>query len=51
VYPYHYRGQDVTAFASSLKGSGIDVRLREWYTGAPSFKFDESTLPPGVTVR
>jgi L-ascorbate metabolism protein UlaG (beta-lactamase superfamily) len=51
VYPYHYRGQDVMAFASSLKGSGIDVRLRDWYMGAPSFKFDESTLPPGVRVR
>ena len=33
VYPYHYRGQDVVAFASSLKASGIEVRLREWYRG------------------
>ena len=31
VYPYHYRGQDVTVFAKALDGTGIDVRLREWY--------------------
>ena len=31
VYPYHYRGQDPKAFADALKGTGIDVRLRDWY--------------------
>jgi L-ascorbate metabolism protein UlaG (beta-lactamase superfamily) len=31
VYPYHYRGQDTTVFANALKGTGIDVRLRDWY--------------------
>ena len=31
VYPYHYRGQDVNIFANALKGTGIDVRLRDWY--------------------
>jgi L-ascorbate metabolism protein UlaG (beta-lactamase superfamily) len=31
VYPYHYRGQDVTVFAKALAGTGIDVRLRDWY--------------------
>jgi L-ascorbate metabolism protein UlaG (beta-lactamase superfamily) len=31
VYPYHYRGQDTQQFAKLLEGSGIDVRLREWY--------------------
>ena len=31
VYPYHYRGQDVNAFAAALKGTGIDVRQRDWY--------------------
>ena len=51
VYPYHYRGQDVTTFASLLKGTGIEVRLRDWYAGAPPFKFDESMLPPGVNLR
>jgi len=31
VYPYHYRGQDTKIFAKALEGTGIDVRLREWY--------------------
>jgi L-ascorbate metabolism protein UlaG (beta-lactamase superfamily) len=31
VYPYHYRGQDTKQFAKLLEGSGIDVRLRDWY--------------------
>jgi L-ascorbate metabolism protein UlaG (beta-lactamase superfamily) len=31
--PYHYNGQDPQAFADALKGSGIDVRLLNWYPG------------------
>jgi len=31
VYPYHYRGQDTKIFAQALNGTGIDVRLRDWY--------------------
>ncbi len=31
VYPYHYRGQDPKVFAKALEGTGIDVRLRDWY--------------------
>src|SRR5215469_15421046 len=31
VYPYHYRGQDTKIFATALEGTGIDVRLRDWY--------------------
>jgi L-ascorbate metabolism protein UlaG (beta-lactamase superfamily) len=31
VYPYHYRGQDTKIFAKALEGTGIDVRLRDWY--------------------
>jgi L-ascorbate metabolism protein UlaG (beta-lactamase superfamily) len=31
VYPYHYRGSDTEAFAKALAGTGIDVRLRNWY--------------------
>ena len=31
VYPYHYRGQDANEFAKALAGTGIDVRLRDWY--------------------
>jgi hypothetical protein len=28
VYPYHYRGQNTQEFASALKNTGIEVRLR-----------------------
>ena len=31
VYPYHYMGSDLNAFAKALAGSGIDVRIRNWY--------------------
>jgi len=31
VYPYHYRGSDTNAFAKALEGTGIEVRLRDWY--------------------
>ena len=31
VYPYHYRGSDPEAFRKALDGTGIDVRLRNWY--------------------
>jgi L-ascorbate metabolism protein UlaG (beta-lactamase superfamily) len=31
VYPYHYRGQDTRIFAQALAGTGIEVRLRDWY--------------------
>ena len=31
VYPYHYRGSDLKVFAAGLKGSGVEVKLREWY--------------------
>ena len=31
VYPYHYRGSDLTVFSKALEGSGIDVRIRNWY--------------------
>lgn len=34
VIPYHYRGQDVQKFASALKGTGIEVRLLDWYSNA-----------------
>lgn len=32
VYPYHYKGQDPKVFESKLAGSGIEVRLRDWYS-------------------
>jgi L-ascorbate metabolism protein UlaG (beta-lactamase superfamily) len=31
VYPYHYSQSDLTIFSKALAGSGIDVRLRDWY--------------------
>jgi L-ascorbate metabolism protein UlaG (beta-lactamase superfamily) len=31
VYPYHYMGSDLNAFAKALDGSGIEVRIRNWY--------------------
>lgn len=31
VYPYHYRGQNIKKLVEELKGSGIEVRLRNWY--------------------
>jgi L-ascorbate metabolism protein UlaG (beta-lactamase superfamily) len=31
VYPYHYRGSDLHQFEDALKGTGIDVRIRDWY--------------------
>jgi L-ascorbate metabolism protein UlaG (beta-lactamase superfamily) len=37
VIPYHYRGQNTQKFADDLKGSGIEVRLLDWYSNpAPS---------------
>ena len=32
--PYHYKGQDTAVFKKALDGSGIDVRLLEWYPTA-----------------
>jgi len=34
VIPYHYKGQDVTVFQKDLAGSGIEVRLLDWYSNA-----------------
>lgn len=34
VYPYHYRGQKPEEFRDALKGTNIDVRLRDWYAPA-----------------
>jgi L-ascorbate metabolism protein UlaG (beta-lactamase superfamily) len=31
VYPYHYRGSDLNVFKNALAGSGIDVRILDWY--------------------
>jgi L-ascorbate metabolism protein UlaG (beta-lactamase superfamily) len=34
VYPYHYRGSDLALFQKGLAGTGIEVRLRDWYAKA-----------------
>jgi len=31
LYPYHSRGSDTAALVKLLEGSGIEVRLRDWY--------------------
>jgi L-ascorbate metabolism protein UlaG (beta-lactamase superfamily) len=31
VYPYHYMGSDLAVFSKALEGSGVEVRLRNWY--------------------
>jgi L-ascorbate metabolism protein UlaG (beta-lactamase superfamily) len=31
VIPYHYKGSDLQTFKKGLEGTGIDVRLIEWY--------------------
>jgi len=34
AYPYHYKGQDPKVFETALKDSGVEVRIRDWYTVA-----------------
>ncbi|MEJ5369411.1 MAG: MBL fold metallo-hydrolase [Bryobacteraceae bacterium] len=29
--PYHYRGSDLQVFAKALEGSGVEVKLLDWY--------------------
>lgn len=31
VIPYHYRGSDLSVFKKGLEGTGIEVRLLDWY--------------------
>jgi len=31
VIPYHYRGSDLAVFKKALEGTGIEVRLLDWY--------------------
>jgi len=32
--PYHYRGQDLQIFANALSGTGIEVRILDWYSNS-----------------
>jgi len=36
VYPYHFQGQKTEEFEAALKGSGIEVRVLNWYPAAPA---------------
>jgi L-ascorbate metabolism protein UlaG (beta-lactamase superfamily) len=39
AYPYHYQGPErggPAAFAAALEGSGIEVRVRDWYMSLPA---------------
>jgi L-ascorbate metabolism protein UlaG (beta-lactamase superfamily) len=46
VIPYHYRGQDVQKFASALQGTGIEVRILDWYSNmAPGAQSPQSPPP------
>lgn len=31
VYPYHYKGSDLKVFEKAMEGSGVEVRIRDWY--------------------
>jgi len=31
VYPYHCRGTDLKVFEKALAGTGVEVRIRDWY--------------------
>jgi L-ascorbate metabolism protein UlaG (beta-lactamase superfamily) len=31
VFPYHYSGSNPQEFVSAMQGSGIEIRLRDWY--------------------
>lgn len=35
VLPYHYHGSDLNVFKKDLEGTGIDVRIFDWYPKQP----------------
>lgn len=35
LYPYHYRDSPLGELQSALAGTGVELRLREWYPGGP----------------
>jgi len=34
LFPYHYRGSDLSVLDTALAGKGIEIRKREWYPAA-----------------
>jgi L-ascorbate metabolism protein UlaG (beta-lactamase superfamily)/predicted alpha/beta superfamily hydrolase len=47
VYPYHSRGSDLTIFNKALEGSGIEVRLRDWYQAGDEVASPQRGGAPG----
>jgi L-ascorbate metabolism protein UlaG (beta-lactamase superfamily) len=35
AYPYHFQGQKPEEFREALRGSGVDVRILNWYPATP----------------
>jgi L-ascorbate metabolism protein UlaG (beta-lactamase superfamily) len=35
AYPYHFQGQKPEEFLEALRGSGVDVRILNWYPATP----------------
>jgi len=52
VIPYHYRGSDLSVFQKALAGSGVEVRLLEFYPngqgGAPGTRGGQPVAPGGA---
>jgi L-ascorbate metabolism protein UlaG (beta-lactamase superfamily) len=34
LFPYHYRGSDLSVLDTALAGKGVEIRKREWYPAA-----------------
>ncbi len=48
VIPYHYKGSDIQKFADDLKGTGIEVRLLDWYGNAAPSSSPRVTPPAEI---
>ncbi len=46
LYPYHSRGSDLSILSKALEGSGIQVRMRDWYQAG-----DEAAAPQPAAAR
>lgn len=56
VYPYHSRGSDLSLLSRELAGTGIEVRLRDWYqpgdeVAAPARGGGRAGAPPRAAVK
>jgi len=48
VIPYHDKGSDTQKFADDLKGTGIEVRLLDWYSNAMPASAPRVTPPAEI---